>query len=444
MSALAPSQAARAFRRAQRPGARAAYRVELAKLSEQLAVRLILAVCLLAPPGFALMMRIQSAVPADTLFGRWSGTTGFASSLTVLGFAGSLGLPVLAGVLAGDLFSSEDRHGTWKTLLTRSSTRTDILVGKVAAGAVCAAIGVVVLAVSSFAAGVSLIGSEPLVGLSGQLVSPANASELVLASWAFALLPTLAYVALAMFLSAATRSGIVGVLGPVVVGFAMQLLALVGPGEIVRTILIATPFDAWHGLFTAPAHYGPLLRGAATSVVYIAVFLAAASYVLRRRGFGSSDGMPARRWRLPVRAAFATTAIVAVLIVASGWGPTDISRQRLEAAITPTFERLVLLQARWRADPAGALKPDQVRASCERGGGARASRGPGDDWACSVGVLQPGNTSASLTLDLTVRANGCYTAEGPPAIVGPVLLADARGRTFVNPLYAFDGCFGTT
>src|SRR5262249_31291601 len=151
------------------------------------------------------------------LFGRWAKTTGFATSLTVLGFAGSLGLPFLAGVVAGDIFASEDRHGTWKTLLTRSCTRVEIFARKAIAVSVTTVEAIVVLAVSSLLTGLAAIGSSSLVGLSGQLITPAKATVLILESWAYVLLPTLMFVALAMLLSAATRSGIAGVLGTGVV-----------------------------------------------------------------------------------------------------------------------------------------------------------------------------------------------------------------------------------
>ena len=99
--------------------------------------------------------------------------------------------------------------------------------------------------------------------------------------------------------------------------------------------------------------------------------------------------------------------------------------------------------ARWRTLSATPIFPLQVQALCERGG-ARASRGPGDDWACDVTLPRRAIINGSaLTLEVTVRANGCYTAEAPPSIVGPLLLQDARGHTFLNPLFAFDGCFGT-
>ena len=56
----------------------------------------------------------------------------------MLGFCGQWGLPLMAGVLAGDLFGSEDRYGTWKTVLTRSCTRRHLFAGKVLAAALFA------------------------------------------------------------------------------------------------------------------------------------------------------------------------------------------------------------------------------------------------------------------------------------------------------------------
>ena len=131
-----------------------------------------------------------------------------------------------------------------------------------------------------------------------------------------------------------------------------------------------------------------------------------------------------------------------MLIAVSDLGPTEITSGRLQRAISPTFEHLVSLQYRWRTNripPANAAV--QVRTSCKRGGGERS--GAGDDWTCLVRVVHPEVKGAAVALTVTVHANGCFTAEAPPSIVGTLLLRDSRHRTFVNPLYRFDGCFGT-
>src|ERR1700759_1686262 len=114
-------------------GVRAAFRVERRKLANQLAPRLLALVCVLGPFAFAGVLKIQSGSPADSLYGVWVHSSGFALALVVLGFAGQWGLPLMAGVLAGDLFGSEDRHSTWKTVLTRSCTRRHLFAGKLLA-----------------------------------------------------------------------------------------------------------------------------------------------------------------------------------------------------------------------------------------------------------------------------------------------------------------------
>ena len=90
-------------------------------------------VCLLGPLAFGAVLSRQSGVPGDTLLGVWVHSSGYSFSLVVLGFAGYLGFPLLAGGLAGDMFSSEDRYGTWKTILTRSRSRGEVFSGKLAA-----------------------------------------------------------------------------------------------------------------------------------------------------------------------------------------------------------------------------------------------------------------------------------------------------------------------
>ena len=100
--------------------------VECSKLASQLKVQILLVVCVIGPFAFAVAMAVQSSLPVDTLFGRAVKETGFAIPMVVLGFAALWGFPVLASVVGGDLFSAEDRHGTWATVLTRSRSRAEI------------------------------------------------------------------------------------------------------------------------------------------------------------------------------------------------------------------------------------------------------------------------------------------------------------------------------
>ncbi len=425
-------------------GIASAYRTERRKLAAQLPARLLALVCLLGPFAFAVLLKLQGGVPADTLFGVWVHSSGFAVSLVVLGFAGSWGFPVIAGVLAGDLFSSEDRYGTWKTVLTRSCRRSDLFVGKVLAAATFSVGLLTLAALSSLAAGLLLTGDQSLVGLSGTLLSPGRSLGLVAAGWLASLLGMLAFTSLAVLFSVLTRNGIIGVLGPVLVALAMQLLALVGSGVWLHTLLVASAFDDWHGLATGHPFYGPLALGCAVSVVWIVACLGTAWSALRRRDFAGTPLGRRSGWLVAVRAVIGAIALIALLAVAAGWGPPAITAARLQAAITPTFNDLTLLQQRLlgRTVPAGAKL--NILPSCRRRAGT--TQGPGDDWVCTLDVLipQPGANpfqDTPVTYDVSVKSNGCYKAEAPPSFVGQQMMRDAHGQSVVNPLFTIYGCF---
>jgi ABC-2 type transport system permease protein len=260
--------------------------VELTKIAVQWKARLVLAGCLAGPFLFAAALRVQSNVPDDTLFGRSVKESGFAVPLVILGFAAFWAFPALTSIVGGDIFAAEDRYGTWKTLLTRSRSRSEVFAGKVIAALVFSLAAVAILAVSSVAAGVLVIGMQPLLDLSGVLLAPPQALTRVALAWASVLPPIAALTAVAVLLSVATRSSAAGVGVPVLAALAMQLYAFVDGPEAVREALITSAFGAWHGLLAAPPYYRPLLYGTIVSGAYVVISLGVAYGLLKRRDIG--------------------------------------------------------------------------------------------------------------------------------------------------------------
>jgi ABC-2 type transport system permease protein len=429
-----------------RVGVRSVYAVELRKLSSQLAIRLLALVCLLGPFLFAAILRAISGSPADTLYGVWVRSSGFALTLFILAFSGSWGLPLIAAIVAGDLFSSEDRYGTWKLVLTRSSTRGELFAGKALAAATVTVGLAVLTAAASILAGLVFVGPHALVSLSGSLFSAGHVLLLVVVSWLLCLLPTLAFASLAILISVATRSGIAGVLGTALIALAMQLLLLVGSGIWAHMLLVSSAFTTWRALFTDHPYYGPLLIGVGVSLVWIAVSITAAWLLLRRRDFAGTPVVRRQGWVVPVRAAVALAAVVALFAVAGSWGPVGVTPARVKASFIPTFSNLTLLQQQQlgRNVPPGA-KLNFALPSCSRRGST--PNGPGD-WVCTINVLIP--TPGSLppqptpvSYDISVQGDGCYKAQSPPAFIGQQLMRDADGDQVVNPLYTIYGCFNT-
>ncbi|HWE58171.1 MAG TPA: ABC transporter permease [Solirubrobacteraceae bacterium] len=418
-----------------------AYVTELQKLRAQLTTRLLAVFAVLGPFAFAVLLKVQSGTPSDALFGAWVHTSGFAVSLVVLGFAGSWGFPIVVGALAGDLFSSEDRYGTWKTILTRSCSREDVFVGKVLAAGTVAALITLLLAVASLVAGGVLVGLQPVVNLSGELTSGGRLLILTLVSWAYCLLPALAYMSVAILVSVATRNGILGVLAPLILALVTQLLDLIGRGVIVHMLLIGSGFDGWHGLFVSHPFLGPMAVSTLVCVAWIAACLGASWRLLRRRDFVSATSGPG--WTVPLRIVAVAVAVIGALALCAGLGPGSVTANRVAASVGATFDNATLLQqaliGRY-APPSAQLR---VEPNCNKRGAADA--GPGD-WLCNVYVYLPQPRSvpfqqSNVEYDVSVQYNGCWKASSPPAFVGGQTMQNTAGREVTNPLFVVYGCF---
>jgi ABC-2 type transport system permease protein len=418
--------------------------IERRKMTAQVPLRLLALVCALGPFAFAIVLKVQSGSPADALFGVWVHSSGYALSLVVLSFAANWGFPILAGVLAGDLFSAEDRYGTWKTLLTRSRSLSDVFAGKVLAAMTFAlALGILV-AVSSLLAGVILVGGHGLLDFGGRQLSASRVAVLVALSWLMCLLPLLAYTSLAVLFSVISRNGVVGVLGPVLVALCTQLLALVGQGVWVHLLLVGSAFDAWHGLFAVHPFFGPTLVSAVVCLIWIGGSLGAAWLVLRRRELASAADSRRAGWLNAARVVAALVALVAFLALASNWGPAGVTATRLKASFAPEFHRLTILQQNLLGHPIPATARYRIVPACSRRN-AKPS-GPGD-WTCTMNVyilLQQGTqplTDTPIGYDVSVQSNGCYKAQSAPGAVGPATIRDRSGRSVTNPLVIVYGCF---
>ncbi len=278
-----PTTAAPATPGRRRAGLRTAYGWELRKLGAQARTRWTLLLCLVAPVLIVFVLDGQQRAPKDNLYGRQIHSSGYAMPLLVLTFATQWLLPLLTSIVAGDIFASEDQHGTWKTILTRSVSRGRVFWAKTLASVSFAIATLVVLASSVIVSSTVIVGTQPLTGLGGQLLPGSTALRLVVASWALALPPLLGFTGLAILLSVTTRNSSVGVVAPLVLGFVMQLVGSLGGVDLLRRVLLATPFEAWHGLLSEPRFAGPLYEGLAVSGGWLIVCLGAAYLVLQRR-----------------------------------------------------------------------------------------------------------------------------------------------------------------
>ncbi|MFC9927831.1 ABC transporter permease [Streptomyces sp. NPDC127190] len=423
-----------------------AYRFELVKLVSHWRIRLLVLACWIAPAVFVAAVSRQSTLPTDTLFGRWMHATGWAGPLVTLGFAGTWALPLLTSVVAGDVFAAEDRLGTWRHLLVAVRSPRRIFVAKALASFTVILLLVAGLAASSTAGGLLAVGNQPLVGLDGHLVAPADAAAGVLLAWTGALAPTLALAAIGLLGSVVLGRSPMGLLLPALLALAMQLAQMLPLPVAVRLALPGYAFIAWNGLFTSPAQLGPLLVGVAVALVWAVTATALAYLLFLRRDFTNlTDDGSARRAvtaaALPLVALVAVTvAVVAALTPATTTG-TGIGQDTVQRSLATEFGHLYRMQTRQLNRPDVPEAQLKAAAACTKGGVADAVQGPGNDWRCVVSWHLPGvQATGTAVYQLDITADGRYVADGdgPKEVNGYFLVRTPTGDA-PNPLWQFDG-----
>ena len=422
----------------------AALLFELAKQLSTWRTRLVLLACWLAPAGFVAVVSQQTTLPADTVFGRWMLSTGWAGALVILGFASSYALPLLTSLVAGDAFAVEDRLGTWRHLVMAVRSPRRIFAAKALAALVVVLVMVLGLAVSGVAGGLLSVGNHPLPGLDGHLLSPADAARTVALAWACALAPTLAYAGVGLLGSVLLGRNPMGLLVPAVLALGLQLVQALPIPVAVRLALPGSALITWRGLFMAPAQTGPLVLGIVVALAWAVVSTGAAYALFVRRDFTdlANDGAGRRTLTggvLPLAALTAVTvAVVALATPASGSG---IDKAKLDANLATSFAHLYRLQTAELHRPAVTEAQLGTSADCDRGGSLGEDVGAGNDWRCVVTWHLPGTTATgSAIYQLDVTADGRYVADGdgPKEVNGYFTVHTVSGDA-PNPLWQLDG-----
>jgi ABC-2 type transport system permease protein len=378
------------------------YRFELVKLLSQWRVRLLLLAAWVGPALVVGMMSLQGSLPADTLFGRWMHATGWAGTLVMLGFAGTWALPLLTSVVAGDVFASEDRLGTWRHLLVAVRSPRRIFLAKALASLTVILLLVAGLAGSSAAGGVAVVGNRPLIGLDGHVLAPAEAAGTVLLAWVCVLAPTLALAAIGLLGSVTLGRSPIGLLLPALVGLGMQVAQLLPLPVPVRLALPGYGFIAWRGLFTSPMQLGPLLLSIMVSLVWTVVATGLAYWLFLRRDFTGNEGVGRRAFTVGVLPLVALVALtIAVIAAATPATGSGIEPGKLQRSLATVFGHLYRLQTQQLHRPDVTEAQLRATAACVKGDGLVANSGPGNGWRCVVTWHLPG-VDAVLSIVLVV------------------------------------------
>ncbi|MFF5288831.1 ABC transporter permease [Paractinoplanes globisporus] len=419
-------------------------RFELVKLVSQWRIRLVVLACWIAPGLFVAAVSQQSTLPVDTLFGRWMHATGWAGALVMLGFAGTWALPLLTSLVAGDVFASEDRLGTWRHLLVAVRSPRRIFVAKTLASLTVIVLMVAGLLVSSVAGGLLAVGNQPLAGLDGHLLSTGDTAARVLLAWVCVLAPTLALAAIGLLGSVLLGRSPMGLLLPALVALALQLAQMLPIPVAVRLALPGYAFISWNGLFTEPAQLGPLLIGIAVGLVWAVVATTLAYVLFLRRDFTSvsHDGI-GRRAILAGVLPLAGLLVASVVVIGATTGATasGIDQDKVQRSVATAFAHLYRIQTGQLNRPDVTEAQLGATADCNKGGGKLDPEGAGNDWRCVVSWHLPDTPAtgqAVYQLDLTPDGRYMADGDGPKEVNGYFLVHTPAGDA-PNPLWQFDG-----
>jgi ABC-2 type transport system permease protein len=166
-------------------------------------------------------------------------------------------------------------------ILTRSTGRGTIYAAKALAAATYGTALIAAMFLTSIIGSVVSWGLHGVTLLDGRPATAGHALALAALAYAAYLLPLAVLVAVALFLSTATRNSAAAIVGTVIFSLAFQgIAALPGLGP-AKPYLLPAQFDAWQGLFgQGNASIG---RAAWVCLLYTIVPLAAGWAIFARR-----------------------------------------------------------------------------------------------------------------------------------------------------------------
>ncbi len=278
------------------------YLWEMRKLAAQRRTLVGLIAAALIPAGFAIGLAVSPAkqttsiknLDPDNVLALAYNSSGLVLPFIALFFSSLVLLPLLAGLVAGDIVATEDGNQTLKTVLTRSTSRLRLLFAKAAATATYVLTVLLLFGISGTVIGALAAGANPVtiggVPLGGGFIlkAPSISVAAILGRLLIVLLvyaaPLLAVSAWGFMLSTISRNSAASIVGMLVFSFANQIIGfLPNISTSVTQWLLTDQFTAWQAALGTTIDGGPLRHALGVSALYAIPPLLLSAWWFNRR-----------------------------------------------------------------------------------------------------------------------------------------------------------------
>ena len=279
------------------------YRWEMRKLLAQRRTYLGWVSAALIPAAFAIGLALNPAklptggqpIDPDVYISLAYNSSGLVLPLIALFFSSLVLVPLLCALVAGDIVAAEDGNQTLKTVLTRSTSRWQLLRAKMLATATYVLVLLVCFGVSGTVIGVLANGAKPVplggvpLGTTGftlgshEIGVGSMLGRLAICLGVYAA-PLLAVSCWGFVISTVSRNSPAAIVGMLVFSFANQIIGFLPniPQSVTRWLL-TDQFTAWQGVLGTSIDTGASWHALLVSALFAVPPLVVSAWWFERR-----------------------------------------------------------------------------------------------------------------------------------------------------------------
>lgn len=196
-------------------------------------------------------------------------------------------IPFLVALVTGDLLAGEANAGTFRMLLVRPISRTQLVVAKFIAALVYTLMLMLFLVFMSLGVGRLVLGIGDLLVINNSINIFSQDDVL----WRFAgaytqgTLTMLVVAALSFFLSALADNGIGPIIGTVAIIIGITVISNIGLTFLnpIKPYLFTTHLNTWMEFFDYAPDTGRITRSFSVLIAYLVAFFGISLYIFRRK-----------------------------------------------------------------------------------------------------------------------------------------------------------------